>query len=67
MILGIDLGTTNSLVGLFEDTGPRLLRNALGDLLTEDVIRAAGVDPQARAETLGVAQFAALARALPAP
>ena len=45
----------------------KTLRNALGGLLTEEAIRAAGVDPQARAETLGVAQFAALARALPAP
>ena len=38
MILGIDLGTTNSLVGVFEDAGPRLLRNALGDLLTPSVV-----------------------------
>jgi molecular chaperone HscC len=38
MILGIDLGTTNSLVGLYDNDGPRLIRNALGDLLTPSVI-----------------------------
>jgi len=38
MILGIDLGTTNSLVGLYDHDGPRLLRNALGDLLTPSVV-----------------------------
>jgi molecular chaperone HscC len=38
MILGIDLGTTNSLVGVFEDQGPRLITNALGDLLTPSAI-----------------------------
>jgi molecular chaperone HscC len=38
MILGIDLGTTNSLVGLYEDSGPRLIRNALGDLLTPSAV-----------------------------
>jgi 16S rRNA (adenine1518-N6/adenine1519-N6)-dimethyltransferase len=41
----------------------KTLRNALSDVLGEGEIRAAGVDPQARAETLDVAQFAALARA----
>jgi 16S rRNA (adenine1518-N6/adenine1519-N6)-dimethyltransferase len=37
------------------------LRNALKGLLDEDAIRAAGVDPGARAETLSVEQFANLA------
>lgn len=41
----------------------KTLRNALGGVLDEAAIRGAGVDPQARAETLGVAAFAALARA----
>jgi 16S rRNA (adenine1518-N6/adenine1519-N6)-dimethyltransferase len=37
------------------------LRNALKGLLDEDAIRAAGVDPGARAETLSVEQFVNLA------
>ena len=40
----------------------KTLRNALHALLDADAIAAAGIDPQARAETLGVAQFVALAR-----
>lgn len=38
MILGIDLGTTNSLIAVFESTGPRLLPNALGQQLTPSVV-----------------------------
>jgi len=38
MILGIDLGTTNSLVGVYDHDGPRLLTNALGELLTPSVV-----------------------------
>jgi len=34
MIVGIDLGTTNSLVGVFRDGRPQLIPNAVGDLLT---------------------------------
>jgi 16S rRNA (adenine1518-N6/adenine1519-N6)-dimethyltransferase len=37
------------------------LRNALGALLSAEQIVAAGVSPEARAETLGAAQFGALA------
>ncbi|HEY1090125.1 MAG TPA: molecular chaperone HscC [Burkholderiaceae bacterium] len=33
-IIGIDLGTTNSLVGVFQDGAPRLIPNSLGELLT---------------------------------
>jgi 16S rRNA A1518/A1519 N6-dimethyltransferase RsmA/KsgA/DIM1 with predicted DNA glycosylase/AP lyase activity len=40
----------------------KTLRNALAKLLTTDAIVAAGVDPQARAETLAVERFVALAR-----
>jgi 16S rRNA (adenine1518-N6/adenine1519-N6)-dimethyltransferase len=40
----------------------KTLRNALAPLLGEAQIRAAGVDPAARAETLPVAAFVALAR-----
>jgi 16S rRNA (adenine1518-N6/adenine1519-N6)-dimethyltransferase len=42
----------------------KTLRNSLATLLDAAAIAAAGIDPQARAETLGVAQFVALARAL---
>ena len=42
----------------------KTLRNALGKLLSADEIRAAGVAPEARAETLSVGAFEALARAL---
>jgi 16S rRNA (adenine1518-N6/adenine1519-N6)-dimethyltransferase len=45
----------------------KTLRNALGELLSAEQIATAGIDPQARAETLDVAQFAALARQLTAP
>jgi 16S rRNA (adenine1518-N6/adenine1519-N6)-dimethyltransferase len=42
----------------------KTLRNALGGLLAEDAIRASGNDPAARAETLSLEQYAALADAL---
>jgi 16S rRNA (adenine1518-N6/adenine1519-N6)-dimethyltransferase len=42
----------------------KTLRNALAELLTADAIAAAGIDPQARAETLAVERFIALARQL---
>ncbi len=38
MIVGIDLGTTNSLIGAFVDGSPVLFPNALGDLLTPSVV-----------------------------
>ncbi|MCC7462179.1 MAG: 16S rRNA (adenine(1518)-N(6)/adenine(1519)-N(6))-dimethyltransferase RsmA [Gammaproteobacteria bacterium] len=40
----------------------KTLRNALGGLLDESGLRAAGIDPGARAETLGAEQFGALAQ-----
>jgi molecular chaperone HscC len=36
--LGIDLGTTNSLISVFEDGAPRLIRNAHGHTLTPSVV-----------------------------
>ncbi|MFO1395017.1 MAG: 16S rRNA (adenine(1518)-N(6)/adenine(1519)-N(6))-dimethyltransferase RsmA [Steroidobacteraceae bacterium] len=45
----------------------KTLRNSLGGLMDADTIRAAGVDPGARPETLPPAAFAALAARLPAP
>jgi molecular chaperone HscC len=38
MIVGIDLGTTHSLIGAFTAEGPQLFPNALGDLLTPSVV-----------------------------
>ena len=43
----------------------KTLRNALGGVLAEADIAAAGVDPGVRAEQLPVAAFAALAQRLP--
>ena len=37
-IIGIDLGTTNSLVSLWRDTGVELIPNALGEVLTPSVV-----------------------------
>ena len=42
----------------------KTLRNALANLLDEDAIRAAGIEPGARAETLTLEAFIALAKAL---
>ncbi len=39
-MIGIDLGTTNSLVAVFEKGGPRILANELGEELTPSVIAA---------------------------
>ncbi|MGO1002357.1 Hsp70 family protein [Lysobacter sp. CA196] len=38
MIVGIDLGTTHSLIGVHGPDGPRLIANALGSLLTPSVV-----------------------------
>lgn len=43
MIIGIDLGTTNSLVAVWEGDKARILPNALGELLTPSVV---GLDDQ---------------------
>ncbi len=45
MIVGIDLGTTNSLVAFMATDGPQLIPNALGDVLTPSVV---GIDEQGR-------------------
>ena len=37
-IIGIDLGTTNSLCAIFEDKAPRLIPNSVGELLTPSVV-----------------------------
>ena len=38
MIIGIDLGTTNSLAAYLTPEGPRLIPNALGEVLTPSVV-----------------------------
>lgn len=38
MIIGIDLGTTNSLVSYFTEDGPRIIPNRLGENLTPSVV-----------------------------
>ncbi len=38
MIIGIDLGTTNSLVAYYTDEGPRIIPNRLGKNLTPSVV-----------------------------
>ena len=37
-LCGIDLGTTNSLIGVFGENGPRLIQNAHGEVLTPSVV-----------------------------
>jgi 16S rRNA (adenine1518-N6/adenine1519-N6)-dimethyltransferase len=44
----------------------KVLRNCLGGMFGEDALRAAGVDPQARAETVALEQYVALANLLTA-
>ena len=38
MIIGIDLGTTNSLVAYFTEDGPEIIPNRLGKHLTPSVV-----------------------------
>ncbi|MBQ8822778.1 MAG: molecular chaperone HscC [Lachnospiraceae bacterium] len=38
MIVGIDLGTTNSLIGYFTEDGPKLIPNRLGKNLTPSIV-----------------------------
>ncbi len=37
-LVAIDLGTTNSLISVFTESGPELIPNALGDLLTPSAV-----------------------------
>jgi molecular chaperone HscC len=38
MLVGIDLGTTNSLIGAWVEDKPRLIQNAFGEVLTPSVV-----------------------------
>ena len=38
MIVGIDLGTTNSLIAYFTEEGPKIIPNRLGNHLTPSVV-----------------------------
>lgn len=38
MIVGIDLGTTNSLIAVWENGNPRLIPNSLGEMLTPSCV-----------------------------
>ncbi len=38
LAIGIDLGTTNSLIAVFEENGPQLIPNSLGDVLTPSCV-----------------------------
>ena len=38
MIIGIDLGTTNSLAAYYTDEGPKIIPNRLGRRLTPSVV-----------------------------
>jgi molecular chaperone HscC len=42
MIVGIDLGTTHSLIGTYSKDGSRLFPNALGDVLTPSIVSVDG-------------------------
>ncbi len=42
MIVGIDLGTTHSLIGAYTEQGSKLFPNALGELLTPSVVSVDG-------------------------
>ncbi|MBY0527381.1 MAG: Hsp70 family protein [Gemmataceae bacterium] len=45
LIIGIDLGTTNSVAAYLDDNGPHLIPNALGETLTPSVV---GIDPEGK-------------------
>jgi 16S rRNA (adenine1518-N6/adenine1519-N6)-dimethyltransferase len=63
----VDASSFSRVVAAAFNQRRKTLRNALDDVLDAAAIRAAGVDPGARAETLDVAAYARLARALRSP
>ena len=61
-VAAVDFPLFSSIVANAFGQRRKTLRNALSQLLSEQDIRAAGVDPQARAETLPLEAFVALTR-----
>ena len=57
MIIGIDLGTTNSLVACFIDNEPKLIPNRLGKYLTPSVVSMDENEQIARTLQQGTAIF----------
>ena len=45
ILIGIDLGTTNSVAAHLTDQGPKLIPNALGEVLTPSIV---GIDPDGK-------------------
>lgn len=60
-LLPVDMERFSAIVAAAFNQRRKTLRNAVSKLLTEDDIRAAGVDPTARAESLDVEAFVRLA------
>jgi molecular chaperone HscC len=50
LVVGIDLGTTNSAIGVLEGTSVRLFPNPLGDVLTPSAV---ALDPKSRSIIVG--------------
>ena len=63
-IVGIDLGTTNSLVAYCDEAGPRILASAEGETTLPSVVR---LDPRAEGEGLEAIGAAARRRAVEFP
>jgi 16S rRNA (adenine1518-N6/adenine1519-N6)-dimethyltransferase len=63
-MLAVDLQSYGAVVTAAFSQRRKTLRNALAALMDEGAIRAAGVDPGARAETLAPADFARLAQGM---
>jgi 16S rRNA (adenine1518-N6/adenine1519-N6)-dimethyltransferase len=61
-VAAVDFPLFSSIVANAFGQRRKTLRNALSQLLSEQDIKAAGVDPQARAETLPLEAFVALTR-----
>ena len=53
-VVGIDLGTTYSLVSILQDGRPLVLPNAIGDRLTASAVSFAGAWQHAAGQTRGI-------------
>ncbi|RJX33206.1 MAG: 16S rRNA (adenine(1518)-N(6)/adenine(1519)-N(6))-dimethyltransferase RsmA [Oxalobacter sp.] len=63
--LACDLGALGKVVTTAFSQRRKVLRNCLSGLFTENDLIASGIDPQARAETVQLERFVALANRLP--